>query len=90
MAFSSTCKKSDVFGTTQVKFFDVDFASVTTGAVATGFSTVLAATFNNSVSEAQGLVKINRNAADNAAEAGTVNISGVTASDAGQLIVYGN
>lgn len=90
MAFSSTQKKSDVFGTTQVKFFDVNFASVTTGAVKTGFSNVLHADFVNGTSEAQGLVKINRNAADSAAEAGTVNVSGVTASDVGQLIVYGN
>lgn len=90
MAFSSTQKKADVFGTTQVKFYDVNFASVTTGAVKTGFSNVLHADFVNNTSEAQGLVKINRNAADNAAEAGTVNVSGVTASDVGQLIVYGN
>lgn len=90
MAFSSTLKKADIFGTTQVKIFDVNFASVTTGAVKTGFSNVLFAVFNNSTTEAQGLVKPNRNAADAAAEAGTVNISGVTSSDVGQLIVYGN
>jgi hypothetical protein len=90
MAFSSTHKKSDVFGTTQVKFFDVNFASVTTGAVKSGFSNVLHAEFTNGTSEAQGLVKINRNAADDAAEAGTVNISGVTSDDVGQLVVFGN
>lgn len=90
MAFSSTLKKSDVFGTTPVKIYDVDFASVTTGHVKTGFSTVHLAFFNNGTTEAQGLVKINRNAADNAAEAGGINISGVTSSDVGQLIVYGN
>lgn len=90
MAFSSTLKKSDICGTTQVKFFDVNFASVTTGAVKSGFSNVLFAVFNNGTTEAQGLVKINRNAADNAAEAGTVNISGVTSNDVGQLMVYGN
>jgi hypothetical protein len=90
MAFSSTLKKSDVFGTTQVKFYDLNFASVTTGAVKTGFSNILHADFVNGTTEAQGLVKINRNAADNAAEAGTVNVSSVTSNDTGLLIVYGN
>ena len=89
MAFSSTVKKNDVVGTMNVKVFDVDFASVTTGAVKTGFNQILFSAFTNNVSEAQGLVKNNRNAADNAAEVGTINISGVTANDAGQLIVFG-
>lgn len=89
MAFSSTLKKQDVMGTTLVKILDVNFASVTTGHVKTGFGTVLAAVFTNGVSEGQGLVKINRNAADDAAEQGGVNISGVTSNDTGTLIVYG-
>jgi hypothetical protein len=89
MAFSSTVKKFDVVGTMQVKIFDCDFASVTTGLVKTGFNQILFTAFTNNVSEAQGLVKNDRNAADNAAELGSVNISGVTASDVGQLIVYG-
>lgn len=89
MAFSSSKSRDDVFGSTKVAFFSCDFASVTTGAVKTGFSTVIDATFRNAVSEGQGLVKINRNAADDAAEAGTVNISGVTSNDTGTLIVYG-
>jgi hypothetical protein len=89
MAFSSTVVKADVVGTMQVKIFDCNFASVTTGAVKTGFSTVYMAVFNNAVTEAQGLVKANRNAADNAAEQGTVNISSVTSNDTGKLIVFG-
>lgn len=90
MAFSSTLKKHDVVGSMQVRIFDVNFASVTTGAVKTGFSNILFCDFCNNTTEAQGLVKPNRNAADNAAEVGTINISGVTSSDVGQLIVYGN
>lgn len=89
MAFSSTVEKTDVVGTMQVKIYDCNFASVTTGAVETGFRQIFFAAFNNGVSEAQGLVKINRNAADNGAEIGTVNISGVTSSDTGKLIVFG-
>jgi hypothetical protein len=90
MAFSSSVKKHDVVGTMQVKIYDCDFASVTTGLVKTGFSNVFAAVFTNGVSEAQGLVKLNRNAADDGAEVGSVNVSGVTASDTGTLIVFGN
>lgn len=89
MAFSSSVKKQDVIGTMQVQIIDCNFAAVTTGAVQTGFKQVFAAVFNNGTTEAQGLVKINRNAADDAAEIGTVNVSGVTASDVGQLIVFG-
>lgn len=90
MAFSSSLKKRDIHGTMQFKIIDCNFASVTSGHVKTGFGTVYAAFFNNGTTEAQGLVKINRNSADNAAEAGGIHISGVTASDIGQLIVYGN
>lgn len=90
MAFSSTQVKHDLMGNTQVKFFSVDFAAVTSGHVKTGFSNVLAAFFNNAVSEAQGLVKINRDSGDTAAEAGGVHISGVTLSDTGVLVVFGN
>jgi hypothetical protein len=90
MAFSSTVKKHDVIGTMQVKIIACDFASVTTGLVKTGFSNVFAAVFSNGVTEAQGLVKLNRNAADDAAEVGSVNISGVTSNDTGDLIVFGN
>jgi hypothetical protein len=89
MAFSSSLKKSDVSGTTPYKIYTCDFASVTTGHIKTGFSTVIAAFFNNGVTEGQGLVKINRNSADDAAEAGGVNVSGVTSDDTGQLIVFG-
>lgn len=89
MAFSSSVKKQDVIGTMQVKIIDCDFAAVTTGHVKTGFSQVFAAVFNNGTTEAQGLVKINRDAADTVAEIGGVNISGVTLSDVGQLIVFG-
>lgn len=90
MAFSSSVKKHDVIGTMQVKIFDCSFASVTTGLVKSGFSNVFAAVFSNGTTEAQGLVKLNRNAADDGAEVGSVNVSGVTSNDVGQLIVFGN
>lgn len=89
MAFSSTVKKHDVVGSMQVKVFDCNFAAVTTGLVKTGFNQILFANFVNNTTEAQGLVKPDRNAADDGAEIGSVNISGVTASDVGQLIVFG-
>jgi hypothetical protein len=89
MAFSSSVVKHDVIGSMQVKIVSCNFASVTTGLVKTGFSQVFAAVFNNGTTEAQGLVKINRNAADDGAEVGSVNVSGVTSNDVGQLIVFG-
>jgi hypothetical protein len=89
MAFSSTVKKHDVVGTMQVKIFDCNFASVTTGLVKTGFRQILFSSFVNNTTEAQGLVKNDRNAADDGAEIGSVNVSGVTSNDVGQLIVYG-
>jgi hypothetical protein len=89
MAFSSSQSRQDVVGSMQVKVFDCNFASVTTGAVKTGFSQIFFAGFNNGVTEAQGLVKVDRNAADDGAEIGTVNISGVTSDDTGKLIVFG-
>lgn len=89
MAFSSSVKKHDVVGTMQVKIFDCSFAAVTTGLVKTGFSQILYAGFTNNTTEAQGLVKPNRNAADDGAEIGSVNVSSVTSNDVGQLIVYG-
>lgn len=90
MAFLSTQVKHDICGTMQVKIFSCNFASVTTGAVKTGFSNIHFADFVNNVSEAQGLVKQNIAADGSTAEVGTVNVSGVTASDTGKLIVYGN
>jgi hypothetical protein len=89
MAFSSSVNKQDVVGSMKVQIYSCDFAAVTTGAIKTGFSNIFAAVFNNGTTEAQGLVKINIAADGSTAEVGTVNVSGVTSNDVGQLIVFG-
>lgn len=90
MAFSSSLKKEDVQGTMICKVFDLSFAGVgvTSGHVKTGLGTVVFAAHNNETT-ATGRVKLNRNADDTAAEAGSIFLAGFTAEDVGQVIVYG-
>lgn len=89
MAFSSSLKKVDQIGTTQVQYHDVNLAGVTTGHIKTGLSNILFADHNNETT-AGGRVKINRNAADNAYEAGGLLLVGFTSNDVGSVMVHGN
>lgn len=92
MPFVSSTKREDVQGTMICKVIDVSFtgAGVTSGHVKTGLSNVIFAAHNNEVT-ATGRVKLNRNAADTAAEPGSIFLVGFTAEDATvQVIVYGN
>lgn len=89
MAFSSTLKKRDIQGTTQVQAYDVNLASVTTGHIKTGLSNIIFAVANNETS-VTGRVKINRNSADDAVEMGGVLLIGFTSNDVGSVMIHGN
>lgn len=88
MAFSHDLKDQDILGTKFVKVFHLNFADVTSGHVKTGLSKVMFASCNN---ETGGVAKvaINKNAANSAAENGSIHISGATADDLATLFVYG-
>lgn len=90
MAFSSSIKKHDVHGSLVCQIHEVKFTGVgvTSGHIKTGLSTVVFAVHNNETS-ASGKVELNRNAADTAAEPGSILLNGFTAEDVGQVMVYG-
>lgn len=90
MAFSSSVVKHDIFGTTQVKIINCDFAAVTAGHIKTGFGNVFAAHVNNEVTEGDGKAAINKASDGSAAEAGSVNLTGFTANDVATITVFGN
>ena len=83
MTFASTTLHTDCFGALRVKVFDLDFASVTSGSVATGLSKIIHADFTNKTGVTAD------QAMDWTTTAGTVAITGVTASDKGTLMVFG-
>ncbi len=80
MAFSATLKRESIWGNLRVQIWDVDFDSVTTGTIASGLSSVDHISFNNGVSEAQGL---------SVASGSNVTVSGVTANDTGTVLIVG-
>lgn len=80
MAFSATLKRQSLMGNLKVQVWDVDFAAVTTGTIESGLTEVDHISFNNLVSEAQGL---------STKSGSDVTISGVTASDTGTVLIVG-
>ncbi len=81
MAFSSSKLASSLMGNLRVEIHYCDFASVTTGDISVGMSNIMHMSFNNEVSEAQGLVTKSGQ---------TVTVASVTANDTGTLLVIGN
>lgn len=88
MAFSSTEIHNMPLGNKKVKYYDVNFASVTEGVVKTGLQTVEYASFNNSTGTRAGQ-KTEKNVGASGAERGSVKISAVTSDDVGELMVIG-
>lgn len=80
MAFSATLKRQSLMGNMRVEVWDVDFASVTTGTFSCGIGQVDHISFNNEVSEAQGL-------ATNSGS--SITVAGVTSSDVGTVMIVG-
>lgn len=80
MAFSSSKKTRSIAGNIVVEIYSCNFASVTSGTVNTGISTIFHAQFNNEVTEAAGLV---------VPSGSNVAITSVTSNDTGTLIVWG-
>lgn len=87
MAFSATVKHRDVEGSLQVLYYDLDFASVTSGTIVTSLTHVVHADFINGVTDDQGVVKLNSDGSN--ATPGSVNVSGVTSSDTGSIRIVG-
>lgn len=81
MAFSSTKKASSIAGNVKLEIYSFDAASVTSGTVSVGMSTIFAAFVNNGVTAGQPQ-KVTWSGQ-------LVTISDLTASDTGQLIVLG-
>lgn len=80
MAFSANLKRQTLMGNLRVQIWEVDFAGVTTGVIASGLSAVDHISFNNEVSEDQGL---------SVADGSNVTISGVTSDDTGTVMIVG-
>lgn len=89
MAFSSEKLREESVGALKLQIYNVNFASVTEGQIKTGLNNVVAAMFQNEVTEGQGIVQRNKNSAGSATEFGGVRVSGVTSSDTGCLMVWG-
>lgn len=90
-AFSSSLSKSGQIAGMRMEIYEVSFASVTAGTVVTGMNHVLHAHFTNETTDDHGVT--NKNSASASAtedDPGQVHVSGVTSSDTGTLIVYGN
>lgn len=80
MAFSATLKRQSLMGNMRVEVWDVNFASVTTGSFSSGIGQVDHISFNNEVSEAQGL----------ATNSGSdITVAGVTSNDVGTVMIVG-
>ena len=89
MAFSKSKSTEQLVGLNKLQVFDLNFASVTSGDVVTGLDHIYSAVFNNQTSEAQGIVVPNVDTDGTTSKPGAIHISGVTASDLGQLTVIG-
>lgn len=81
MAFSSSKTAQSLAGNLKMEIHSCNFASVTTGTVSIGISNILHMSFNNEVTEGQGLVTKSGQ---------LVTIAGVTSNDTGTLMVIGN
>lgn len=74
-----------------VQVFDASFASVTEGTFAYadhGFQNLVVAIYVPKTTDDHGIVKVNSNGSTTVQ--GSVNVSGVTSSDEGKLILIGN
>lgn len=89
MAFSATKVYEGNIGGKKYQVYDLNFASVTEGLTSTGFNRVDFASFNNDVTETDGLLKTNFSDASTASN-GDVFINGVTSDDTGKLFVIGS
>lgn len=80
MAFSATLKRQSLMGNLRVQIWDVDFAGVTTGTIKSGLSAVDHISFNNAVTEGQGLSTVSGS---------DVTIASVTSNDTGTVMIVG-
>jgi hypothetical protein len=80
MAFSSTIQDRNYLGNLAVEIHSWNAASVTTGTISTGLSSVLHISSNNLVTEDVGKWT---------SSGGVVTVSGVTSNDTGTVMVYG-
>lgn len=80
MAFSATLKRQSLMGNLRVQIWDVNFAGVTTGTIKSGLSAVDHISFNNAVTEGQGLSTVSGS---------DVTIASVTSNDTGTVMIVG-
>lgn len=80
MAFSSARVKSDIHGTMRCEVYTWNAASVTTGTIKTGLSSIIHISPNNLVTEDIGKW-VN--------SGGDVTVSGVTSNDTGTVMIFG-
>lgn len=80
MAFSATLKRQSLMGSLKVQIWDVSFASVTTGTIASGLSEVDHISFNNEVSDDHGI---------SSSSGSNITISSVTSNDTGTVMIVG-
>lgn len=81
MAFSSSKKATTIAGNVKMEVYSFDAASVTSGTVSVGMSTIFAAFVNNGTTAGQGH-KVTW-------DGQLVTISDLTSNDVGQLLVIG-
>lgn len=80
MAFSSSKVKDNVEGVVRKQYWSVDFASVTSGTLSTGLSSILHVNINNLTTEGDGKA---------VPTAGAVALSGFTSNDVATIEVVG-
>jgi len=90
MALVATKIKDDNFGTLKIQIYDLSFASVTAGKIATGLQNILHADYSPTTTDDHGIVYKNYSDTGSTTAPGSVYIDGVGNSDKGSLIVYGN
>ena len=91
MAISYTKTFDNIEGNASVKYYKIDFDSVTGGLIQTGLSRVISATYDPQTSDDHGIVYINSTtASETEDDPGDVYVDGVTANDIGRLRVVGH
>ena len=80
MAFSSERTSNSIPGNLRMETHSFDSASVTTGVISTGLSTILHVSLNNEVTEGDGKAVISGQ---------KVTLSGLTSNDTGTIVVFG-
>jgi hypothetical protein len=89
MAFSNTIVLTNVNGNLKEKYFDLDFASVTSGHIKSGFGTVVFAEHLNNTTENDGKLKINVASDGTTVEFGSVYFSSFTSNDTARVKITG-